>query len=160
MNWPFIAVLFPAGSISTPPTGTKLAALGFPSRHPAAVAAVGVERDYGLDISGYLVCVGLLVAIVSDTIRPVADNKIDLSLYTSAVFYLLYALSFALLNNFTFYIPLMIAVPVIAIAVLALLWYKLGDHKVPVLTALLSALVMGWLAGEQFFGLGTDYNFS
>ena len=116
--------------------------------------------DYGLDISGYLVCVGLLVAIVSDTIRLVADNKIDLSLYTSAVFYLLYALSFALLNNFTFYIPLMIAMPVIAIAVLALLWYKLGDHKVPVLTALLSALVMGWLAGEQFFGLGTDYNFS
>ncbi|WP_341266026.1 lysoplasmalogenase [Morganella morganii] len=161
MNWPFIAVLFSGWLyIDAAYRGPNWQRWVFRPVTLLLLLLWAWSGDYGLDISGYLVCVGLLVAIVSDTIRLVADNKIDLSLYTSAVFYLLYALSFALLNNFTFYIPLMIAVPVIAIAVLALLWYKLGDHKVPVLTALLSALVMGWLAGEQFFGLGTDYNFS
>ena len=37
--------------------------------------------------------------------------------------------------------------------------FGLGLAQV-VVTLLLIALVMGWLAGEQFFGLGTDYNFS
>ena len=125
MNWPFIAVLFSGWLyIDAAYRGPNWQRWVFRPVTLLLLLLWAWSGDYGLDISGYLVCVGLLVAIVSDTIRLVADNKIDLSLYTSAVFYLLYALSFALLNNFTFYIPLMIAVPVIAGTNSAIIKYR------------------------------------
>ncbi|WP_214429608.1 lysoplasmalogenase family protein, partial [Escherichia coli] len=74
--------------------------------------------------------------------------------------YILYLISFALPLQISFYLPLLGFVIVAAIIVLAIIWTKLDKFAIPVLLTLLAAFAMFWVAGEKFFYLSNDYNFS
>ncbi|MCW7761424.1 lysoplasmalogenase [Photorhabdus luminescens] len=113
-----------------------------------------------LHISGYLICLGLFTALISDALRMLPSKYSLLSLGTLFLCYLLYTVSFVLQMNFSFFFPLPLILLVLGSIILLVIWNKLEKMRWPVVASVVMLLIMVWMAGEQYFALNTDYGFS
>ncbi|ERT13524.1 lysoplasmalogenase [Photorhabdus temperata] len=113
-----------------------------------------------LNISGYLICLGLFAALISDALRMLHSERLLLSLSALFISYLLYTMSFVLQMNFSFFFPLPLILLALGAVILLIIWNKLEKMRWPVVSALVMLLIMVWMAGEQYFALSTDYSFS
>ncbi|KMW74133.1 membrane protein [Photorhabdus luminescens subsp. luminescens] len=113
-----------------------------------------------LHISGYLICLGLFTALISDALRMLPSKYSLLSLGTLFLCYLLYTISFVLQMNFSFFFPLPLILLVLGSIILLVIWNKLEKMRWPVVASVVMLLIMVWMAGEQYFALNTDYGFS
>lgn len=111
-------------------------------------------------INSYLIVGALLATLLSDVLKIFEGKYLLPSLALLFLSYILYLISFALPLQISFYLPLLGFVIVAAIIVLAIIWTKLDKFAIPVLLTLLAAFAMFWVAGEKFFYLSNDYNFS
>lgn len=111
-------------------------------------------------INSYFIVAALLAALLSDILR-IFDGKYLLpSIGLVFVSYILYLISFLIPLQLTFYLPLLGFVIIAFIIILAIVWTKLDKMAIPASATLLAAFAMFWVAGEKFFYLGNDYNFS
>ncbi|TNH42822.1 lysoplasmalogenase [Photorhabdus luminescens] len=113
-----------------------------------------------LHISGYLICLGLFTALISDALRMLPSKYSLFSLSTLFLCYLLYTVSFVLQMNFSFFFPLPLILLVLGSIILLVIWNKLEKMRWPVVASVVMLLIMVWMAGEQYFALNTDYGFS
>ncbi|MBS9424000.1 lysoplasmalogenase [Photorhabdus caribbeanensis] len=113
-----------------------------------------------LHISGYLICLGLLTALISDTLRMLPSKYSLFSLSTLFLCYLLYTISFVLQMNFSFFFPLPLILLVLGSVILLVIWNKLEEMRWLVVASVVMLLIMVWMAGEQYFSLNTEYGFS
>ncbi|MEK9498837.1 lysoplasmalogenase [Photorhabdus sp. P32] len=113
-----------------------------------------------LHISGYLICLGLFTALISDALRMLPSKYSLLSLGTLFLCYLFYTVSFVLQMNFSFFFPLPLILLVLGSIILLVIWNKLEKMRWPVVASVVMLLIMVWMAGEQYFSLNTDYGFS
>ncbi|MBD2805834.1 lysoplasmalogenase [Xenorhabdus sp. ZM] len=114
----------------------------------------------GLEISGYLIIAGLLTALLSDTIRMLPSKYLLLSFITLFLSYLLYTISFALHNGFSFFFPLPLIILVVGVAVILIIWTRLDNMRWRVIDNFVMALIMVWVACEQYFSLSNENRFS
>ncbi|WP_214417445.1 lysoplasmalogenase family protein, partial [Escherichia coli] len=76
------------------------------------------------------------------------------------VSYLLYTISFGMQLDFSLYLPWLPIPLIIAAITLGVIWTKLKELQAMIFALLIMSMIMAWVAGDQFFGLGRDYNFS
>ncbi|MCA6221299.1 lysoplasmalogenase [Photorhabdus antumapuensis] len=113
-----------------------------------------------LHISGYLICLGLFTALISDALRMLPSKYSLLSISTLFLCYLLYTISFVLQMNFSFFFPLPLILLVLGSIILLVIWNKLEEMRWLVVASVIMLLIMVWMAGEQYFALNTAYSFS
>ncbi|MCC8375243.1 MULTISPECIES: lysoplasmalogenase [Photorhabdus] len=113
-----------------------------------------------LHISGYLICLGLFTALISDALRMLPSKYSLLSLSTLFLCYLLYTISFVMQMNFSFFFPLPLILLVLGSVILLVIWNKLEEMRWLVVASIVMLLIMVWMAGEQYFSLNTAYGFS
>ncbi|MCV9879838.1 lysoplasmalogenase [Brenneria izbisi] len=114
-----------------------------------------------LSVSGYLIVAGLLATLVADMLLLLPTQRL---LYAFAAYFaahLLYTLSFFTSQMaLTFFWPLALSLVLLAAILIALIWSKLNDQRWPVCAFILMTILMVWVAGERYFALGSDHNFS
>ncbi|PQQ39167.1 hypothetical protein C6H68_03015 [Photorhabdus luminescens] len=113
-----------------------------------------------LHISGYLICLGLFTALISDALRMLPSKYSLFSLSTLFLCYLLYTISFVMQMNFSFFFPLPLILLVLGSIILLVIWNKLEERRWLVVASVVMLLIMVWTAGEQYFSLNTAYGFS
>ena len=74
--------------------------------------------------------------------------------------YLIYTISFGMQLNFGLYLPWLAAPLIVAAITLVFIWGKLENLQAIVFASLIMCMIMAWVAGDQYFGLGREYNFS
>ncbi|MEZ2583749.1 lysoplasmalogenase [Kluyvera intermedia] len=104
----------------------------------------------------YLVLAGLCASLVGDALTLLPRER---TLYAIGAFFLshlLYTIWFAGQLTFTFFWPLPLILLVIGVLLLAVIWTRLEEMKLPVLAFVGMTLVMVWVAGELWFLRPTD----
>ncbi|MFU0910153.1 lysoplasmalogenase [Kluyvera intermedia] len=104
----------------------------------------------------YLVLAGLCASLVGDALTLLPRER---TLYAVGAFFLshlLYTIWFAGQLTFTFFWPLPLILLVIGVLLLAVIWTRLEEMKLPVLAFVGMTLVMVWVAGELWFLRPTD----
>ncbi len=99
----------------------------------------------------YLVLAGLCASLLGDALTMLPSQR---RLYAIGAFFLshlLYTVWFASQMTMSFFWPLPLALLVIGAVLLAVLWTRLGELRIPVSTFIGVTLVMVWLAGELWF---------
>lgn len=99
----------------------------------------------------YLVLAGLCASLAGDALLMLSGER---RLYAIGAFFLshlLYTVWFASQMTFSFFWPLPLTLLVIGILLLAVLWGRLEELRMPVATFTGMTLVMVWLAGELWF---------
>ncbi|MDX8000212.1 lysoplasmalogenase [Xenorhabdus sp. Reich] len=113
-----------------------------------------------LEVSGYLIIAGLVSALLSDTIRMLPSKYLLFSFIALLLSYLLYTISFALHMGFSFFFPLPLILLAIGIVVMLIVWTRLDNMRWRVIDSFIMALIMVWIAGEQYFSLSNASRFS
>lgn len=112
-----------------------------------------------LAVPGYLIVVGLLASLVADMLLPTQRLLYAFGAYF--VSHLLYTISFFTSQMaFTFFWPLALVLILLAMILIAIVWSRLETQRWPACALIMMTTVMVWVAGERYFALGTDYNFS
>ena len=104
----------------------------------------------------YLGLAGLCASLVGDALTLLPRER---TLYGIGAFFLshlLYTIWFAGQLTFTFFWPLPLILLVIGVLLLAVIWTRLEEMKLPVLAFVGMTLVMVWVAGELWFLRPTD----
>ncbi|WP_172731872.1 lysoplasmalogenase [Pluralibacter gergoviae] len=99
----------------------------------------------------YLVLAGLCASLVGDALLMLPSQR---RLYAIGAFFLshlLYTIWFASQMTMSFFWPLPLALLIVGAALIAALWTRLGELRMPVSTFIGMTLVMVWLAGELWF---------
>ncbi|MFV9997223.1 MAG: lysoplasmalogenase [Arsenophonus endosymbiont of Dermacentor nuttalli] len=110
--------------------------------------------------SGYLIIAGLLVMLIADGWQMLSSERLLPPISLLSLSYLLYTISFAMQMNFTFFLPLLAILLILSAIVLVIIWAHLGTLRTPSIVLLLMSFIMVWVAGEQYFGLAREHNFS
>ncbi|MEC5319549.1 lysoplasmalogenase [Brenneria populi subsp. brevivirga] len=114
-----------------------------------------------LSVPGYLIVVGLLATLVADTLMLLPTQRLLYAFGAYFVSHLLYTISFVTSQTtLTVFWPLVLALIILAAALIAIVWSRLDTPRWPACAFILMTTVMVWVAGERYFALGTDYNFS
>ncbi len=74
--------------------------------------------------------------------------------------YLIYTISFGMQFNFGLYLPWLAALSDCRCRYFSFIWGKLEGLQAIVFASLIMCMIMAWVAGDQYFGLGREYNFS
>lgn len=119
----------------------------------------GWNADF-LTTQGYLILAALAVSLLADIMRMVSSERLLISVALLFISYLLYTISFGMQLDFSLYLPWLPVPLIIAAITLILIWSKLAELQALVFALLIMSMIMAWVAGDQFFGLGRDYNFS
>lgn len=82
------------------------------------------------------------------------------AIFLLSLSFLLYTISFALQMSFSFYLPLLAILLILSVIVLFIIWRPAGSLRAPVIFLLIMSFIMAWIAGEQYFGLAREHNFS
>ncbi|MDX7992450.1 lysoplasmalogenase [Xenorhabdus littoralis] len=112
------------------------------------------------EVSGYLIIAGLVSAFLSDTIRMLPSKYLLFSFIALFLSYLLYTISFALHMGFSFFFPLPLILLAIGIVVMLIVWTRLDNMRWRIIDSFIMALIMVWIAGEQYFSLSNASRFS
>lgn len=107
-------------------------------------------------VTSYLVLAGLCASLLGDVLILLPRQQV---MYTVGAFFLshlLYTIWFASQLTLSFFWPLPLALLILGALLLAIIWSRLEELRMPVLTFIGITLVMVWLAGEQWFTRPTD----
>ncbi|MFS1537401.1 MAG: lysoplasmalogenase [Candidatus Phlomobacter fragariae] len=159
MSWPFLAVLFSGWLyIDAAYRGPKWQCWLF---RPVTLLLL-VFWAWSADItdpSGYLIMAGLFVMLIADSWQMLSSERLLPTIFLLSLSYLLYTISFAMQVNLTFYLPLLAILLILSIIVLIIIWAP-GSLRAPAIFLLSMSFIMAWTAGEQYFGLAREHNFS
>ncbi|MEY1238616.1 lysoplasmalogenase [Providencia manganoxydans] len=160
MSWPFLAVLFSGWLyVDAAYRGPEWQRWLFRPITLILLLLWGCNADF-LTSQGYLILAGLAVSLLADMMRMLSSERLLASVALMFTSYLLYTISFGMQLDFSLYLPWLPIPLVIAAITLVLIWTKLEDMQAMVFALLIMSMIMAWVAGDQFFGLGRDYNFS
>lgn len=112
------------------------------------------------DASGYLIMAGLFVMLMADGWQMLSSERLLPAIFLLSLSFLLYTISFAMQMNFTFYLPLLAILLILSVIVLIIIWTPVGSLRAPAIFLLSMSFIMAWVAGEQYFGLAREHNFS
>ncbi|HGJ5897636.1 lysoplasmalogenase [Arsenophonus apicola] len=112
------------------------------------------------DTSGYLIIAGLFVMLMADGWQMLSSERLLPAIFLLSLSFLLYTISFALQMSFSFYLPLLAILLILSVIVLFIIWRPAGSLRAPVIFLLTMSFIMAWIAGEQYFGLAREHNFS
>ena len=113
-----------------------------------------------LNPQNYLILAGLLISLIADLSRLFSSEHLLTSVALMFLSYLIYTISFGMQLNFGLFLPWLAAPLIIAAVTLILVWSKLDNLQSVVFASLIMSMIMAWVAGDQYFGLGREYNFS
>ncbi|WP_338884184.1 MULTISPECIES: lysoplasmalogenase [Xenorhabdus] len=160
MSWPFLAVFFSGWLyIDAAYRGTNWQQWVFRPVTMLLLLLWACQAP-NLEVSGYLIIAGLLTALLSDTLRMLPGKYLLFSFITLFLSYLLYTISFALHMGFSFFFPLPLILLVVGIVIILTVWSRLDNMRWRVVDSFIMALLMVWVAGEQYFSLSNDSYFS
>ncbi|WGL98083.1 lysoplasmalogenase family protein [Arsenophonus sp. aPb] len=112
------------------------------------------------DASGYLIMAGLFMMLIADGWQMLSSERLLPAIFLLSLSFLLYTISFAMQMNFTFYLPLLAILLILSVIVLIIIWTPVGSLRAPAIFLLAMSFIMAWIAGEQYFGLAREHNFS
>lgn len=160
ISWPFLAVLFSGWLyVDAAYRGPDWQRWLFRPVTLLLLLAWGWNAEF-ITISGYLVLAGLLASLLGDMLRILPGERLLASIALIFISYLLYAISFGLQMNFSLYLPWLPVPIVLTLVTLLIIWTKLETLQVPVFALLIMSMIMVWVAGDQYFGLAREVNFS
>ncbi|MEH0876472.1 lysoplasmalogenase [Pectobacterium cacticida] len=114
-----------------------------------------------LDVPGYLVVLGLLATLAADTLLLLPAQRLLYAFGAYFLSHLLYTVSFFVGQaTFTFFWPLALTLVILASVFIAVIWGRLDAQRWPVCAFIIMTTLMVWVAGERYFALGTNANFS
>ncbi|KFD24645.1 lysoplasmalogenase [Yokenella regensburgei] len=99
----------------------------------------------------YLVIAGLCASMIGDALTLLPRQRILYAVGAFFLSHLLYTIYFATQMTLSFFWPLPLVLLVIGALLIAVIWSRLEELRMPVLTFIGMTLVMVWLAGEQWF---------
>lgn len=160
ISWPFIAVLFSGWLyIDAAYRGPQWQCWLFRPVTLLLLVFWAWSADF-TDAAGYLIMAGLLVMLIADSWQMLSKERLLPTIFLLSLSYLLYTISFAMQMNFTFYLPLLTILLILSVMVLIIIWAPLGSLRAPAIFLLTMSFIMAWVAGEQYFGLAREHNFS
>ncbi|KLN96611.1 lysoplasmalogenase [Moellerella wisconsensis] len=160
ISWPFLAVLFSGWLyVDAAYRGPDWQRWLFRPVTLLLLLAWGWNAEF-ITISGYLVLAGLLASLLGDMLRILPGERLLASIALIFISYLLYAISFGLQMNFSLYLPWLPVPIVLTLVTLLIIWTKLETLQAPVFALLIMSMIMVWVAGNQYFGLAREVNFS
>jgi len=112
------------------------------------------------DPTGYLIIAGLLASLAGDALTLLPRQRL---LYAFGAYFLshvLYSLYFTSHASFDLYWPLPLALIVVGALLIATIWSRLEELRMPVLAFIGITLVMVWLAGANYFSRNTAASLS
>lgn len=112
------------------------------------------------DPTGYLIIAGLLASLVGDALTLLPRQRLLYAFGAYFLSHLLYSLYFTSHTSFDLYWPLPLALIIVGALLIATIWSRLEDLRMPVLAFIGITLVMVWLAGANYFSRGTDASLS
>ncbi|WP_340611732.1 lysoplasmalogenase [Xenorhabdus bharatensis] len=160
MSWPFLAVFFSGWLyIDAAYRGIKWQQWVF---YPVTMLLLllWAFQAPNLEASGYLIIAGLIIALLSDSLRMLPSKYLLFSFVALFLSYLLYTISFALHMSFHLFLPLPLILLVVGAVVMLVIWSRLDQLRWRVLDTWVMVLIMVWVAGEQYFALGNESRFS
>ncbi|CDL86045.1 lysoplasmalogenase [Xenorhabdus cabanillasii] len=160
MSWPFLAVFFSGWLyIDAAYRGVRWQQWVF---YPVTMLLLllWAFQAPNLEATGYLIIAGLIVSLLSDSLRMLPSKYLLFSFVALFLSYLLYTISFALHMEFSFFFPLPLILLVVGIIVMLLVWRRLDTLRWRVLDTWIMVLIMVWVAGEQYFALSNASRFS
>lgn len=114
-----------------------------------------------LSVPGYLIVLGLLATLAADMLMLLPTQRLFYAFGAYLVSHLLYTISFfTSQTTLTFFWPLALTLIILATLLIATVWSRLDTLRWPACAFIMMTTVMVWVAGERYFALGTDYNFS
>ncbi|MEI9750284.1 lysoplasmalogenase family protein [Moellerella wisconsensis] len=160
ISWPFLAVLFSGWLyVDAAYRGPDWQRWLFRPVTLLLLLAWGWNAEF-ITISGYLALAGLLASLLGDMLRILPGERLLASIALIFISYLLYAISFGLQMNFSLYLPWLPVPIVLTLVTLLIIWTKLETLQAPVFVLLIMSMIMVWVAGDQYFGLAREVNFS
>ncbi|MDC9590508.1 lysoplasmalogenase [Xenorhabdus sp. XENO-10] len=160
MSWPFLAVFFSGWLyIDAVYRGTNWQQWVF---RPVTMLLLllWAWQAPNLEVSGYFIIAGLVTALLSDSLRMLPSKYLLISFIALFLSYLLYTISFALHMGFNFFFPLPLILLVVGIVVMLTIWTRLDHMRWRVVDSFVMALLMVWVAGEQYFSFSNASRFS
>ncbi|ATA25761.1 hypothetical protein BIY26_13230 [Brenneria goodwinii] len=114
-----------------------------------------------LSVPGYLIVIGLLATLAADTLMLLPTQRLLYAFGAYFLSHLLYTISFFTSQmTLVFFWPLALALIILAAILIATIWSRLDTQRWPACAFIIMTTLMVWVAGERYFALGTDYNFS
>ncbi|VXC46761.1 conserved hypothetical protein; putative inner membrane protein [Enterobacterales bacterium 8AC] len=160
MSWPFLAVFFSGWLfVDASYRGLRWQRWVFKPVTLLLMLLLAWQAPV-LGATGYLIVLGLLATLVGDALLLLPRERVLYAIGAFFLSHLLYTLSFASQMTFSLFWPLPLALLVIGAALLATIWSRLEEMRWPIATLVAMALLMVWLAGEQYFLRSTDLSFS
>ncbi|WP_368913022.1 lysoplasmalogenase [Providencia stuartii] len=160
ISWPFLAVLFSGWLyVDAAYRGPEWQRWLFRPVTLILLLLWGWNADF-LTTQGYLILAALAASLLADMMRMFSSERLLASVTLLFVSYLLYTISFGMQLDFSLYLPWLPIPLIIAAITLSVIWTKLKELQAMIFALLIMSMIMAWVAGDQFFGLGRDYNFS
>ncbi len=104
----------------------------------------------------YLVLAGLCASLLGDALTLLPRQRVMYAVGAFFLSHLLYTIWFASQLTLSFFWPLPLVLLVFGALLMAVIWSRLEEMKMPVLTFIGMTLVMVWLAGELWFARPTN----
>jgi len=104
----------------------------------------------------YLVVAGLCASLAGDALTLLPRQRLLYAVGAYFLSHLLYTIWFASQMTLSFFWPLPLVLLVIGALLIAVIWSRLEELRMPVCTFIAMTLVMVWLAGELWFLRPTD----
>ena len=99
----------------------------------------------------YLVLAGLCASLIGDALTLLPRQRLLYAVGAFFLSHLLYTIYFASQMTLSFFWPLPLVLLVIGALLIAVIWTRLEEMRLPVCTFIAMTLVMVWLAGELWF---------
>ncbi len=99
----------------------------------------------------YLVLAGLCASLIGDALTLLPRQRLLYAVGAFFLSHLLYTIYFASQMTLSFFWPLPLVLLVIGALLIAVIWSRLEEMRLPVCTFIAMTLVMVWLAGELWF---------
>lgn len=110
--------------------------------------------------TGYLISAGLLASLMGDALTLLPRQRLLYAFGAYFLSHLLYSLYFTSHTSFDLYPPLPLALLITGALLMATIWTRLEELRMPVLVFVGITLVMVWLAGGNYFSRPTDASLS
>ncbi|MDX6019381.1 lysoplasmalogenase [Scandinavium sp. V105_16] len=99
----------------------------------------------------YLVLAGLCASLIGDALTLLSRERLLYAIGAFFLSHLLYTIWFASQMTLSFFWPLPLVLVVIGALLIAVIWSRLEELRLPICTFIAMTLVMVWLAGELWF---------
>ena len=160
ISWPFLAVLFSGWLyVDAAYRGPNWQRWVFRPVTLLLLLFWGLNAE-SITLAGYLILAGLAASLVGDMLRLLSSERLLASISLIFISYLLYTISFGMQMDFSLYLAWIPVPIIIALVTLLIIWTKLEKLQAPVFAVVIMAMIMAWVAGDQYFGLAREDNFS